>query len=180
MALGGAALGAIKTEFYDKPAAKRQRKAEAEKARWSPWTGMQAQNVAEPDTLGAALQGGMGLGMLGANIQSAEGQQGLLDAQKGYFEGMTPQTQVGMNDPFTALPGATAAGPMPAPMPAAMPAAMPVARPAVMPKIIAPQTMPLNNAWQQMQVAPQPGAMIAQQPVYSGGARMLPRPGIYQ
>jgi len=51
--------GIAKNELIDKPRAKRQARAEAEKTRWSPWTGMQGKNVQEPSAVDAGLKWGM-------------------------------------------------------------------------------------------------------------------------
>lgn len=57
--LAGAALGAAKTQFIDKPAADKRREYEARTAELSPWTGLQAQYVQDPSVLGGAMKGGM-------------------------------------------------------------------------------------------------------------------------
>lgn len=54
-----AAAGAIKG-YADQRAAGKKRAAEAEIARWSPWTGMAAQRVDDgPGIIGGAIQGGL-------------------------------------------------------------------------------------------------------------------------
>jgi hypothetical protein len=61
------AAGGVKGQL-DQQQAARQRKAEAEVARWSPWTGMAPQRVDEGSgVLGGMMQGGMaGLGAMQA------------------------------------------------------------------------------------------------------------------
>lgn len=66
--LAGAGVGLLKGGVLDKNKEKRQRKQEAEIARYSPWTGMQAQRVQEADPLGSAMQGAMGGAMLGQGL----------------------------------------------------------------------------------------------------------------
>lgn len=57
--VGMAALGAYKGQ-QDRAQAKQDRLAEAEVARWSPWTGMQPARVGMPaGELGGAIQGGL-------------------------------------------------------------------------------------------------------------------------
>lgn len=52
-----AGAGLAKGLFADAPRANRQRKLAAETTRYSPWTGLQAQQVQEADPFGSALQG---------------------------------------------------------------------------------------------------------------------------
>ncbi len=54
----GAGLGVAKG-IKDQQAEKRDRKTQAEMARWSPWTGVQAQPVKKADMMGSIMQGGM-------------------------------------------------------------------------------------------------------------------------
>lgn len=68
--LAGAALGVGKSIMGGQEA-KRKRKAEGTIAQWSPWTGMSAQRVDEPDTFGNILQGGATGAMLGQGIGAA-------------------------------------------------------------------------------------------------------------
>lgn len=68
--LGGSALGLVKGGILDADKEKRQRKQEAEIARYSPWTGMKAQAVQSADPLGSAMQGATTGGMLGSGIQA--------------------------------------------------------------------------------------------------------------
>lgn len=63
------AAGAAKGHL-DQKAAKKKREAEAEIARWSPWTSMSAQRVDDgPGMLGGAIQGGLA----GAQMYQAMG-----------------------------------------------------------------------------------------------------------
>lgn len=61
MAAGWLALAGLgKSILIDQPKADRERKMQAEIAKYSPWTGMQANtNIAQPDPFGAAMQGYM-------------------------------------------------------------------------------------------------------------------------
>lgn len=95
--LGGAGLGALKGATIDRDRENRQRKLQAEIARYSPWSGMQANPGAIPqaDILGSAMQGGMGGAMLGQGVggamagkAAATGSAGALGAsggQSGYM-----------------------------------------------------------------------------------------------
>lgn len=71
--VGMAALGAYKGQ-QDRAQAKQDRLAEAEVARWSPWTGMSPARVGMPaGELGGAIQGGLA----GASLmQSFDGGKG--------------------------------------------------------------------------------------------------------
>jgi hypothetical protein len=93
----GAAKGAL-----DQRQAGRQRKAEAEIARWSPWTGMQAQRVDDgPGILGGAMQGGVsGLGLMqGMSSGSSSRPIGnISDTTPGYSPSVNPaSTQAGQS-----------------------------------------------------------------------------------
>jgi hypothetical protein len=85
MMAAGAAKGGL-----DQKAAAKKRKAEAEVARWSPWTGMSAQRVEDgPGVLGGAMQGGVsGLDMMqkmGGSTQSPKAPPGnVYDTTPGY------------------------------------------------------------------------------------------------
>lgn len=61
---GMAALG-LARGMMDQKRASKERKQEAEIARYSPWTGMQAQRVKDADILGSTMQGAMGGAMIG-------------------------------------------------------------------------------------------------------------------
>lgn len=79
-----AAIVAAKSELIDRPKEQRQRKMEAAKARWSPWTGIAPDAIKEADPFGSALQGGLTGAMVGqmsgaqakdlAEAQSVSGQ----------------------------------------------------------------------------------------------------------
>lgn len=60
----GAAVGGLKAGLVDEPAAERQRKLAASTQRYSPWTGLKANAVKEPDYFGSAL----GFGTAGAQV----------------------------------------------------------------------------------------------------------------
>jgi hypothetical protein len=74
---GGGSL--LKHFFFDKPRADRMRTAEAEKERYSPWTGHQEQAIDEPNLGGSMIQGGTAGAMLGANVEAAKAQSKLMD-----------------------------------------------------------------------------------------------------
>ena len=78
--LAGAGLGLVKGELIDRPKEKRQRKQEAEIARYSPWGGMQAQRVQEADPFGSMMQGGMAGGMMGSQFGGGGGSAGAAGA----------------------------------------------------------------------------------------------------
>jgi len=80
------AAGAAKSELSDRPAAQRQRNAEAEKTRWSPWTGMQGQNVQDPNTANAMMQGGMSGLMMSQNMDAAASNEQMSKLQQQYLE----------------------------------------------------------------------------------------------
>lgn len=67
----GALLGLAKSEFLDKNNANTQRKLQAEIARYSPWTGMQASAVDEADPLGSAMQGAFAGGSFGQSLAAS-------------------------------------------------------------------------------------------------------------
>lgn len=57
--LAMAAAGMLKSNLVDRPREKRDRALAAETQRYSPWTGLKANQIREADPFGAALQGGM-------------------------------------------------------------------------------------------------------------------------
>lgn len=69
MALGMGALGLLKSETIDKPAANRKRDLAATTQRLSPWTGMTAQPVPEVDSFGTALQFGASGAQMGMGLE---------------------------------------------------------------------------------------------------------------
>lgn len=81
--IGGGLMGA-KSLLLDAPRANRQRKQEAEIAKYSPWTGMSPQRIQEADPFGAALQGGTTGAMLGQGIDQM-GQQDALNKKFGDY-----------------------------------------------------------------------------------------------
>lgn len=81
----GAGLGAVKHVAVDQPAYGRQKKLAAETQRFSPWTGLKSEAPQEPNMLGSMMQFGATGASLGANIQSQQAQNKLLDAQTKWF-----------------------------------------------------------------------------------------------
>lgn len=75
MALTGlaiaAALALAKDQFIDQPAAKRKRKLAAETERNSPWTGLHAGQVDDPNTIGTMMQFGATGAQMGAGIKQS-------------------------------------------------------------------------------------------------------------
>ena len=72
--VGGAAAGLLKSELVDKQKDARNRRMQAEIARYSPWSGMQADvsGLNKADPLGTAMQGGMAGAMLGQSMGGGE------------------------------------------------------------------------------------------------------------
>lgn len=80
-----AGAGLLKAIGPDKWKEDRQRALAANTQRYSPWTGLRANPIEEADALGSTMQGGVqGLAM-GQNMENAEAQRKLYDAQTGYF-----------------------------------------------------------------------------------------------
>ncbi len=98
----GAALGAAKYK-QDEEKAKRQRETEGTIAAYSPWTGMQAQRVEDPNLLGSMLGGASTGASMGQSFDTAanadamnEKQGGLIDAQTNYYNSLAkPQGSAG-------------------------------------------------------------------------------------
>lgn len=67
----GAGVGVGKG-YLDQGRAARQRQTEAEIARWSPWTGIQAQRPQEADILGSGLQGAFAGASFGQQFGGAD------------------------------------------------------------------------------------------------------------
>lgn len=84
MALTGlaiaAALALAKDQFIDQPAAKRKRKLAAATERNSPWTGLHAQPVDDPNTIGTMMQYGATGAQIGAGAEQASSDAKLRDA----------------------------------------------------------------------------------------------------
>lgn len=109
----GAALGAAKYE-QDRKKAERERETQGTIAAYSPWTGMQAHAVSDPDALGSVLGGASAGAGMGQSIDSAgaadvmnEKQGGLIDAQTNYYNGLAGAQQGG-NGYATAPQGGSA------------------------------------------------------------------------
>lgn len=81
-----AAVGVAKGELVDKPKEERKRKLEAEKERWSPWTGVHGQDVNEHDTVGNALQFGAAGAQMGAAINKDKADAALKKSMTGYYD----------------------------------------------------------------------------------------------
>lgn len=77
-----AAAGAAKHQLSDKPREEAQRKYEAEKARYSGWTGMQPQNVQSADLFGNVLSGGMSGMAMGQNMEDRDNYNKFLENQQ--------------------------------------------------------------------------------------------------
>ncbi len=117
----GAALGAAKGEFIDKPREQRQREVAATTQRFSPWTGMSAGPIKEADTFGNVLQGGMTGASLGQGLESQAAYKDALAKQAGtgsimaaggngaynlgvqYPQGYQPAPQIGQSSPWNLL-----------------------------------------------------------------------------
>ena len=89
----GAGVGLAKHEFIDKPRAKRMAAAEAEKTRWSPWTGMQGQTIMPPSAADAALKWGTTGALLGMQNPGAFGGGGAAKASPNMAYNYQPQGQ---------------------------------------------------------------------------------------
>lgn len=90
--------GLLKSELIDAPRAAKERQLAAATQAYSPWTGLKAQPVHEPDPAGSALQFGATGAALG---QSSE----MNDAMKGWLSRNGWRGNVNMNfgqgTPFT-------------------------------------------------------------------------------
>lgn len=82
--MAGGGLGLVKG-ILDQGREAKDRQVAAETTRYSPWTHMQAQPVQRADLLGSAMQGGTAGAMMGQGYQNMQNQQGLVDAQTGYY-----------------------------------------------------------------------------------------------
>jgi len=86
----GAGAGLLKGVAIDQPRASAMRKVEAEKTRWSPWTGIQGQNVPDADIFGGVLQGGMTGASFGQGLENQEMSKGLMDDMRNYYKSNSP------------------------------------------------------------------------------------------
>jgi len=91
--LAGAGAGLLKGGVLDAEKERRQRKQEAEIARYSPWTGMGAQRVQEADPFGAALQGGTTGALVGQSMGPAPGTTASMDPEAMQMQQMQQQQQ---------------------------------------------------------------------------------------
>lgn len=97
--LAGALLGLGKSELVDRPQEARDRKTQAEIARWSPWGGMKADmgQIKPASPFNSALQGGL----TGATL----GQQGAFGAEDAAAPevagGQVPMSQMAPTDTYT-------------------------------------------------------------------------------
>ena len=78
--LAGMGLGALKGS-EDQKAWKKQTEIEAEKERWSPWTGVHGQSSAQPGMIGPVLQGGLSGAMIGTSLGKLGGSGSGVDGQ---------------------------------------------------------------------------------------------------
>jgi hypothetical protein len=94
LALIGGGLGVGKY-FLDKEKEDKQRALAAETARWSPWTGMQAQMPQQADLAGPVMQGALTGAMMGQYMGGGEAAgaeaagaapQGPMSPQSGYSD----------------------------------------------------------------------------------------------
>lgn len=88
--------GIAKSEMLDRPREQRQRKLAGITAQYSPWTGMTPDMPKETDTFGAGMQAGTTGYMLGQTAQANAQNQGLIDAQKDYYNSMALQNKNAM------------------------------------------------------------------------------------
>jgi hypothetical protein len=90
MMAGGYAMGEQQKREQIKEAA-RQRTLEAEKARWSPWTGVKPRDVREPSSIAAPMQGALtGLSMW-QNYEAMQNQKEMNEAMKEMMQAKTAQ-----------------------------------------------------------------------------------------
>lgn len=84
-ALGG--VGILKSVLFDAPREHRQRIAQSEATRWSPWTGMSGQApTTNADPLGSGLQFGTTGAMLGQGVQNQGNQDAFNSRLLGVLE----------------------------------------------------------------------------------------------
>lgn len=68
----GAGAGVVKNEMVDRPAADRARKLAATTQEYSPWTGLKADPVKDPNVFNNALQFGATGAEMGQNIEASK------------------------------------------------------------------------------------------------------------
>lgn len=85
-ALVGTAIGALKSEAIDRPAANRKRHLAAQTNRYSPWTGMKGENVQDPDTVANMLSYGSQGAMMGQGMNSAAASNELAKQQADFLK----------------------------------------------------------------------------------------------
>jgi hypothetical protein len=99
-----AAAGAAKHYLSDKPIADQQKRIEAIKARYSPWTGIKPQTVATPNAAGNIIQfGATGLNM-GYNMEAQEQSNKLNDAMTSYYKGGGAMGRANLNSYASGVP----------------------------------------------------------------------------
>lgn len=76
-----AALALAKSKMVDEPAAARKRKLAAATERFSPWTGMHAGPVDEPNALGSMMSAGATGAMIGQGVANSNAQNSYLDSK---------------------------------------------------------------------------------------------------
>jgi hypothetical protein len=76
-----AALAAAKNELVDQPAAKRARTLAAATQKYSPWTGLQAQPVQDPNVVGGMMQAGATGAMIGQGVENSSAQNNYLNSK---------------------------------------------------------------------------------------------------
>lgn len=78
-----AGAGYLKGELIDKPQEKRDRKLQAEIARWAPWSSMKPDlsAIKKANPMGSALQGGVQGYQLGQSMKNSDAMNNYLDAQ---------------------------------------------------------------------------------------------------
>ena len=86
--LGG--TGLLKSIGPDKWKEDRQRKLAADTQRYSPWTGLAANEIKEADPFGSTVQGALSGFSMGQNMQAADAAKGLSAGTSGYSGGMAP------------------------------------------------------------------------------------------
>lgn len=77
----GALAGLAKSELLDRAKQERQLKLQAMTARLSPWTGLRPQNVEEPDTGNAVIQGAIAGDVFRTQNESDSLRKQLVDSQ---------------------------------------------------------------------------------------------------